>query len=196
MAIHCFYDVETTGLDSTNNDILQLGMVIRQGHEQMRKTICMSMRPYNLASVQDQALEVTGFSRERIAHWPDPTIQYNDLIDTLSEVVDKYDPKDKIYLIGYNNHRFDDGFMRQWAKKAGDKYGFGSFFWRETIDVLDLFDLAVATGRLERLPNRKLVTVSEALNVKLDKAHDALEDVLATVAIYDIVAPLLSLELV
>jgi DNA polymerase III epsilon subunit-like protein len=105
----------------------------------------------------------------------------------LGKYVNKFDKKDKFFLVGYNNKGFDNDFMRNFFKQQGDNY-FGSWFWAGAIDVMVL----AADYLQEDMPNMvdfKLRTVAQHLGIKLDesKLHDALYDIDITKMVYEIV---------
>jgi DNA polymerase-3 subunit epsilon len=96
--------------------------------------------------------------------------------------VDKYNKKDKFFLIGYNIG-FDDSFMREMWRRNKDVY-YGSWFWWPPIDVAVLA-CHYLKGERHRLENFKLSTLAEYLNIKREgNAHDALSDIHITREIY------------
>ena len=105
----------------------------------------------------------------------------------LEKYVDKYNKKDKFFLVGYNNAAFDNPFLRGFFLQNGDQY-FGSWFWSNTIDVMVLASAYLATRRPD-MENFKLSTVAKTLGVNVDdeSLHNALYDIRLTKAVFDIV---------
>ena len=110
---------------------------------------------------------------------------YNQFVGILSKYVDKFNKKDKFFLVGYNNASFDNQFLRAWFIQNGDKY-FGSWFWANCMDVMVLATPYLADRRAE-MENFKQGTVAKALGIAVDdsKLHDALYDIEICKAIYD-----------
>lgn len=105
----------------------------------------------------------------------------------LAKYVDKFNKKDKFFLVGYNNAAFDNQFLRGFFLQNGDVY-FGSWFWANSIDVMVLASAYLAERRPE-MENFKLSTVAKFLGVSVsdDSLHNALYDIELTRAVYDIV---------
>jgi DNA polymerase-3 subunit epsilon len=102
----------------------------------------------------------------------------------LSKYVDRYDKKDKFFLVGYNNTSFDNNFLRAWFVQNNDNY-YGSWFWPNTIDV---YVLATQKFMKERgdMNDFKLKTVCRHAGISVDesKIHDAIYDIEITRALY------------
>ena len=105
----------------------------------------------------------------------------------LGKYVDKFNRKDKFFLVGYNNAAFDNNFLRGFFLQNGDEY-FGSWFWSNSVDVMVLASNYLLDRRAE-MENFKLSTVAKFLNISVedDALHDAQYDIELTKLIYDIV---------
>ena len=105
----------------------------------------------------------------------------------LGKYVDKFNRKDKFFLVGYNNAAFDNNFLRGFFLQNGDEY-FGSWFWSNSVDVMVLASNYLLDRRAE-MENFKLSTVAKFLNIAVedDALHDAQYDIELTKLIYDIV---------
>jgi len=181
-----FYDVETTGLDSVSNGIHQLsGCIEIDGN--VVEWFNFNVRPFQTDIIDLEAIKISNVSVEKIMSYEEPQIMHKKFITLLSKHVNKYDKKDKLFLIGYNNSRFDDQFLRSWFGKNNDKF-YGSWFWPNTIDVMSLASNFLVNDRLN-MENFKLKTVAKefGLNVDESKLHDALYDIELTRGIYNIV---------
>ena len=101
--------------------------------------------------------------------------------------MDKFNKKDKFFLVGYNNAAFDNQFLRGFFLQNADKY-FGSWFWANTLDVMVLATDYLMDIRPD-MENFKLSTVAETLGVQVDgdSLHNALYDIELTKAVFDIV---------
>jgi len=114
-------------------------------------------------------------------------------VKILDAYVDPFDKRDKMIIMGYKVG-FDSDFLRAAFKRMGGdmaKYGFGSRFVSGCqVDVSSLVGVLVAYHGL-RLLNYKLSTVCEHFKIPLD-AHDALNDIRATRALYGKIFGILS----
>lgn len=179
-----FYDLETTGTNPGRNGIHQIsGEIVIDGTTV--ETFDFKVQPNPKAQIEDAALEVGGVTREQIMAYPPMGQVYNQLVAMLGKYVNKFDPKDKFHLVGYNNRSFDDNFFRGFFLQNGDKY-FGSWFWADSIDVLVLASMLLADHRHE-LQNFKLATVAEYLGIDTTagKLHDAAFDIYVTKAVFN-----------
>src|SRR5690606_38190128 len=78
------------------------------------------VRPNPAATIEDEALEITGKTREEIEGYPDMKLVYIQISEILSKYVDKYKKTDKFHLLGFNNASFDNQFFRAFFTQNGD----------------------------------------------------------------------------
>lgn len=178
-----FFDIETTGTMFWKNGIHQLsGAVVIDGV--MKESFDLRVCPNPKACIDDAALSVSGVTREQICGYPPMEDVYKEFVAMLGKYVDKYDRKDKFFLVGYNNSPFDNQFLRAWFKQNGDDY-FGSWFWSNSIDVMVLASQFLADRRCD-MKDFKLATVAEECGVAVqrDALHDALYDIRLTMELY------------
>lgn len=181
-----FFDLETTGTNPGKNGIHQIsGQIVIDGV--VKESFDFHVQPNPKAIIEDEALKVGGVTHEQIMAYPPMREVYAEFVAMLEKYVNKYDSKDKFFLVGYNNAAFDNQFLRGFFLQNGDKY-FGSWFWSNTIDVMVLASAYLATRRPE-MENFKLSTVAKTLgvNVNDDSLHNAMYDIELTKAIFDIV---------
>lgn len=178
-----FFDLETTGTNPAKNGIHQIsGMIEIDGV--VKEEFDYHVQPNPRAIIEDAALVVGGVTREQVMSYPPMNVIYDQFVKMLSKYVDKYDTKDKFFLVGYNNAAFDNQFLRGFFLQNGDKY-FGSWFWVNSIDVMVMATVALAARRAA-MENFKLSTVAAAMGieVKTDKLHNAMYDIYLTRGIY------------
>lgn len=120
-----FCDLETTGTDSAVNGIHQISIHIFANGK--TEHAGWKVQPFSSEIIEDEALKVSGITRETLTAYRDPRIVYHELIKLLSNYVDKYNRADKFFFVAYNAP-FDMDFMRSFFKKNGDEY-FGSWFY-------------------------------------------------------------------
>lgn len=183
-----FFDLETTGTNPGRHGIHQMsGMIVIDG--EIKESFDFKVRPNPQAEIQDEALAVAGVTRDQVMAYPPMEVVFPQLIEILAKYVDRYDKKDKFYLVGFNNAAFDNQFLRGFFLQNGDKY-FGSWFWANCMDVYVMATPYLAAKRAE-MKDFKQGTVAKALGIQVDdsRLHDALYDIEICKAIFDIVTP-------
>lgn len=126
-----FFDLETTGTNHGRNGIHQIsGQVVIDGI--VKESFDFHVQPNPKAAIEDEALAVAGVTREQIAQYPAMGTVYRQFVAMLGKYVDKYNSKDKFFLVGYNNAAFDNQFLRGFFLQNNDKFlvhGFGQIQW-------------------------------------------------------------------
>lgn len=178
-----FFDLETTGTNPARNGIHQIsGQIVIDGKKV--EDFDFHVQPNPKAVIEEQALSVAGVTREQVLAYPSMGEVYKQLVAMLGKYVDKFNKKDKFFLVGYNNASFDNQFLRGFFLQNGDNY-FGSWFWANSIDVMVLASHHLASRRHE-MENFKLATVAKFMGINVDDAalHDAFYDIYLTREIY------------
>lgn len=181
-----FFDLETTGTNPARNGIHQIsGQIVIDGKKV--EDFDFHVQPNPKAVIEEQALSVAGVTREQVLAYPSMGEVYKQLVAMLGKYVDKFNKKDKFFLVGYNNAAFDNQFLRGFFLQNGDNY-FGSWFWANTIDVMVLATAYLAERRPE-MENFKLSTVAKFMGINVDDEalHDAFYDIYLTREIYKII---------
>ena len=181
-----FFDLETTGTNPGKHGIHQIsGQIVIDGV--VKESFDFHVQPNPKALIEEEALKVGGVTREQILAYPPMQQVYQEFVAMLGKYVDKFNKKDKFFLVGYNNAAFDNQFLRGFFLQNGDVY-FGSWFWSNSIDVMVLASAYLATRRPD-MENFKLSTVAKTLgvNVNDESLHDAMYDIELTKAVFDIV---------
>ena len=199
-----FIDTETTGLDPVMNDPFQVAMIYRELlFEYDRSGFKFSftdsydekvfyMKPLNFDTISPEALAVNRVTIDQLKSYNSAAIVFPvDIVSFLETKVDRFNKEDKMISVGYNV-KFDMDFLFALATKLGFKF-FGSYFSRKPIDVLDHFrNLSLLFPGV--FTNVKLQTVCEAAGLYLPHAHNALDDIKATMNLFEqVVLPQLSL---
>jgi DNA polymerase-3 subunit epsilon len=184
--IKIFYDVETTGVKPTKHSIHQIaGGIEVDGliHEEFN----FKVRPHPKAKIEKEALAVSGVTEEQVLAYLPMKVVHGQFITLLSKYIDRFDSKSKAYLVGYNNRKFDDIFLRAWFEQCGDVF-FGSWFWSDSLDVI-CFASEYLSDRRAEMPSFKLHRVAKELGIQVDdsRLHDALYDVIIMRQVYMIV---------
>lgn len=182
----CFLDVETTGVHELA-EIIQISFILENSDSGKTSSFDFKVRPKNYMNpdiYEQQALEKINMSVEEIIKYPEQKIVYNKIIKIFNKCVNKFDSKDKMFIIGYNS-RFDVDALRKFFLQNNDEY-FGSYFWNPDIDVMRLVAFFFMDDRY-KIKNFKLETIAEMFGIILNenKLHDAMYDVEITRAIYN-----------
>ena len=178
-----FYDLETTGLEPNKNGIHQIsGCIEINGKDE--EWFNFKVRPFHTDLIDEKALETSHVTKEQIMDYQTAEEIHSRFLNLLGKYVNKFDKKDKFFLIGYNNTKFDDPFLRAWFGKLNDKF-YGSWFWPQSIDVMPLATNHLIFQRPD-MENFKLMTVSKQFGLEVDesKLHDALYDIELTRNVY------------
>lgn len=183
---YLIFDVETTGTMHWKNCIHQLSFSIVVDGE-LKETHDLKVKPHPKAAIEEEALKVSGVTLEQIQSYPEQQAVHSQLTEILSKYVNKFDKKDKFFLLGYNNASFDNNFLRAFFTQCNDKY-FGSWFWSSSIDVMVL---AAEFLKKERhlMEDFKLKTVAAYMGLDVDESrlHDATYDLELTYKIYQLI---------
>lgn len=184
--VKIFYDIETTGTNHKLNSIHNLSGLIEVDGEVVEQ-FDLRMRPHEKAVIEEGALKVGGVTREQILAYPPYREVFKMFRNILNKYIDRYNPKEKAKLIGFNNRSFDDHFLKMLFDLCQDTYFF-SYFWSDTVDVLVLASHYLEDRRPE-MPSFKLKRVALELGIVFDKKdlHGALFDAILTRQIYRIV---------
>lgn len=181
-----YLDLETTGVKHWRNSVHQISGCIEIDGE-VKEYFDIKCQPFDRADIEPAALAVSGITVETLKTYMTFKEAYRMIIKMLSKYVNKFNKKDKFFLVGYNNASFDNHFFRAFFVQNLDDY-FGSWFWANTIDVMVLATQYLMRRRQD-MTNFQLKTVAAALGIKVDesKLHDATYDIDLTRWIYKIV---------
>lgn len=178
-----FYDLETTGTTERHAVHQLSGRIIIDGI--VKENFDFRIAPHYGAEIDEEALAVGGVTLEQIQAYPDMAYVFPQLMGMLDRYVDKYDKRDKFYLVGYNNSHFDNRMFRAFFSRNGFKY-FGSYFWSNSFDCMVLATPHLCDRRTSML-DFKQKSVAKALGIPVDerRLHDATYDIELCHQIYD-----------
>lgn len=143
----------------------------------VNKKVTGNMRIESAATIEQEALDVAGVTLEQVQSYQPMEDGYRQLVGILSKYVNKFDKRDKMYLVGYNNAGFDNSFLRALFQQCGDKY-FGSWFYPNCMNVYVMVT-PFLMGVRNDMENFKLMTVARTMGIEIDenKLHDATYDI-------------------
>jgi DNA polymerase III subunit epsilon len=171
-----FFDVETTGLESVKNDIIQLSGIVEIDGKSVEE-FNYKCQPFSYENIDAKALEVNKVTLELLKTFELPGAIHQQFTALLSKHCEKFDKTDKFYPAGYNV-KFDIDFLAKWFQKNNDKY-LGSWINWKALDPLPVLYMMDFDGKIS-LPDYHLVTVCNHFGISIEGAHDALIDIKAT----------------
>lgn len=179
-----FFDSETTGLDSGKNGMHQMsGSVVIDGV--VKEYFDIKFQPFKGCKIVEEALKVSGLTKKDLKkrEMTDKDA-YQQLCDIMSKYVDKYNKKDKFFLVGYNVG-FDLSFLHELFKRNEDKY-LNSYIWSNSIDVMTLAGFHLMNVRQNMFKFRQLDVLNELkIEFNENELHDALYDIIMCMKIYE-----------
>jgi len=153
------FDLETTGLNPLNNEIIEIGAVkIKNG--EIIDAFSTLIKPEK--NISDKITDITGIDNEMVKEQP----KFDQVFDKFVEFIDGCP------LVAHNMD-FDYSFIRKPLKKYDIK---------NKITLIDTLTLARAV--LPKLKNHKLATLVKHFNINLDNHHRALDDSKATAHLF------------
>jgi len=180
-AKYVYIDCETTGLNPVKNDIWELAFIVDINGKVEYEEV-LEIQPFNGDHLDVDALKLTRMTPEKLNDLEFTVYEAVEKIkDIWGRYIDKFNRDDKFVVGGYFV-KFDLDFLREMFKKAGDRYGIGSWMFTPPIEVSTVVAQHIAEFGL-RLPNYKLATVCEHYGIDIE-AHQALSDIRATRELY------------
>lgn len=179
-----FLDLETSGLFPDKHGITQIAGEVEIDGE-TKETFNWNVKPFGDQEIAVEALNITGKTMGDLEGYPVPGTIFAELEHMLKKYVNKFDKGDKFFIVGYNSHAFDQGFLRQFFLNNQHKY-YGSYFWSAGFDVM-LLAVPVLADRRHRMKNFQLRTVAEEFGIEIEeeKLHDANYDIYLTKKIFN-----------
>lgn len=153
------FDLETTGLEATKDEIIEIG-ACKVENGKITETFATFVKPSK--HIPKEITELTGIDDEMVKDAP--AINY--------VLPDFYKFCYGSSLVAHNIN-FDIGFIHNISKKLS--YNFDN----ENIDTIEM-----ARRKLPGLKNYKLGTVVDKLGIVLDNAHRAINDATATAKVF------------
>lgn len=175
-------DVETTGLDSHLNDVIELSLLRLSDGEQ--KTWCL--KPFNFNTIDPVSLRINGHKLEDITHQTklgrETYLEPSKVIIEIENWVMNDDASTNNRVLCGQNIAFDKGMLDQLWNKCDSKDSMP--FGRRTIDTMQIeFFLDWCQGTMAE--GYSLNNLIKKYGVKNDKAHTAAADVRATKEVFE-----------
>jgi DNA polymerase-3 subunit epsilon len=177
-----FIDTETTSADASKCGMWQVGGIIECGKRS--EEFLLECDIFEGDEVTEDGLAVTGMSLDKLQALPDPGETFDKFIAILDKYVDRYDKKDKFFIVGYGAE-FDQHVLRSWFEKNDDAF-FGAWFWHPPLCMMHATAMRCITER-KVITNFKLQTIAEYFGIKVKEGnnyHNALFDASVARAIF------------
>jgi DNA polymerase III alpha subunit (gram-positive type) len=160
------YDLETTGLSPTKNNVIEIAAIRFKISDEFRLTEDDTFHTYINPEykVSERITELTGLTDDFLGTQPTEAEAFDDILDFFEDVP----------VSGWNNVKFDDKFMAEMYARHGQ-----NFAPNGTIDGLPMARERIPKAEVE---NYKLVTIGTYFGHEFT-AHQALEDVKTTAKI-------------
>jgi len=156
-----FFDIEATGLNVIKDRIIQLALIKYSKENPKGEELTLMINPGPVL-ISEEAYKVHGISAQMVANKP----TFDQVSDTIWDFIGNAD------LGGYNSDRFDIPMLMEEFARTGKELSLDN---RKTIDVQKIF------YKME--PRTLSAAYKLYCNKTIENAHDALEDVRATVAV-------------
>ena len=166
----CWIDLETTGLDERKHDVIQLACipVINGVRQKAFNEFC---QPSNWDTIEQEALNVHGISREQLATFQSQEQMLNNFIAYVSSFNTRFG------IAGHNVAFFDKRFLSTLFKNYNKNNAFFALF---NLTVHDTLVRARSLKGVLKTENNKLETLANHFNIEI-QAHDALSDISANI---------------
>jgi DNA polymerase III alpha subunit (gram-positive type) len=175
-------DVETTGFSSTNDSIVEIGILLedieKKNISEFHKFIKHSHYPDHYEKV---CKDIHGLYPKRLEEIGESESEVN---KQLTEFLIRNRVLNQPARLAGFNVKFDKKFIEMFFSINGFPIEISNIFTSRSLDVLEEVKRAQSLGLFPVLENNKLVTIADHLNIKFD-AHSAINDIKTTKMIYD-----------
>lgn len=162
-----FLDIESTGLDLTKHEIIEIGFVITTPRLKVLEEFAIKIKPERIQDADPVSLKVNHYDP---TDWRGAT--------SLKEAIEVVSEKTKDCILVGQNVAFDSGFLNV----AFERTGIPNRMHYHKLDTI-----SIAWAKLHRNPKIKSFSLREMclyFGIKNEKAHTALSDARATFELY------------
>lgn len=163
-----FLDTETTGLSPKDNEIFELASALYVNGVKYFD-LCLYARPEKWDTISDHALEVNGWTRERLKALPNRDVYRDALFNMVIKFFSYTNKKYKI-VEHSRNGKFDIEFIKNEWNGQFNRLHFSRIFHPTAVNTRDLVEKI-----RPNLKSYKLVECARALGIPVDesKLHGA-----------------------
>lgn len=162
-----FVDIESTGLNLLEHEIIEIGCVIATPALQVLEEFALKIKPEHIETADPVSLKVNHYNP---AKWQDAY--------TLKDAIKIFSPKVKDCIMVGHNVAFDSSFLEYAYAKTGIK---------NSMHYHRLDTISIAWAKLHNDPALKHFSLREMclrFDIKNENAHTALSDARATFLLY------------
>ncbi|HAS80482.1 MAG: polymerase III epsilon subunit protein [Candidatus Nomurabacteria bacterium GW2011_GWE1_32_28] len=162
-----FIDIETTGLDVINHEIIEIGCVITTPRLRVIEKFELKIKPEHIENADPVALKINHYKEEDWKH-------SHSLLDAMKILSKKVE--DSI-MVG-QNVSFDSGFL---------EYNFLKIGLKNTMHYHKLDTISIAWSKLHNksyITHLSLRELCKYFDIKNERPHSALSDAYATYELY------------
>ena len=167
--LRVFCDIETTGLNPNKHEIISLAVIVTADEKEITRWE-LKIKPRSIETADPTALMINGYNED---DWADAV----DIDVALLPIADLF--AKPVLFIGYN-----PGFDLSFIRKALEEHGHTLRRLR-MIDVMTLVHEHLYNRGLKKM---RLDAVREYLGMDNTHAHEAMQDVIDTKYIYDLLS--------
>lgn len=157
------FDIETTGLDTNNDSIIEIGAVKVENGEVIEIFEELINPGF---SIPPYITKINGIDDDLVQDAPYPGVVLTMFKDFI---------KDVDFIIGHNARRFDYPFLQSEFRRNGIRFD----------DITCKDTIWEAKRRFRRLPGYSLAKLCSHFGIVNQTAHRALSDVMATYELYE-----------
>ena len=155
-----FFDLETTGLDVTNDRIIEIG-ILKLNPDGTQESYQKRLNPE--MPISKESAEITGIQDEDVKNCP----TFKDVAEEIASFLGNAD------LAGYNSNKFDIPVLAEEFLRAESDFDMSA---RRAVDVQNIF---------HKMEQRTLAAAYQFYcNEELKNAHSAMADIEATKAVF------------
>ncbi len=162
-----FIDIETTGLDVVNNEIIEVGCVLTSPELEVLEEFELKIKPEHIENADPVSLKINHYKEE---DWQEAY--------PLKEAMDIFSKKVKDCIMVGQNVAFDVGFIEHALSNCGIV---------NTMHYHKLDTISIAWAKLHKDPSLNRFSLHELcgrFGIKNERAHTALPDARATYELY------------
>lgn len=179
-----FIDCETTHLSPEYGAMVELSAIaIINGEFCGQKTI--RIKPHDGAKIDPEALKITGFNVSQIN-------SFGEIVPGIREFIEFVDSFECKFRLAGHNIGFDRRFLFKTMCRHGFYFEYNSRFRPNYVCT---YEMAKKIGKKKlKVDSFKLGSLCEALDIKLENAHSAADDIRATYELYEKLRPMMPVE--
>lgn len=162
-----FVDIETTGLNFSVNEIIEIGCVVANPDLEIIEEFELKIKPERISEADPVALKVNHYNEK---DWENAI--------TLEKAMKIFSEKVKDCIMVGHNVSFDAGFL---------EYAFTENKMKNSMHYHKLDTVSIAWAKLHNDPNLEHLSLHEMcmrFGIKNERAHSALPDARATFELY------------